>query len=69
MPKDTIKDFLDLHFGERRWCRRLIGGRWQRWFVRVIGSAIWIRVPLVMPAHVRPPGTLYGDVPLDEERW
>jgi hypothetical protein len=33
--------FVNARFSEFRWARRLIGGRWERWWVDVVNSFIW----------------------------
>lgn len=64
-----LKWWIDFWIGDRRWYRRMRGGRWQRWWIADLDEAVWITVPPIMPAHCRPPGTRIGDEPLAEERW
>jgi len=54
---------------ERRWYRRLVGGRWERWHVdHPVCSCMWLDVPMDAPLDYREPlwrGTPEREVWLD----
>ena len=53
-------------FGEYRWVRQLIGGRWERWHVSVLHSDLWHPVSSPGGGLSRPSVICYG-TPLVEE--
>lgn len=42
-------------FSGYRWWRKLIGGRWERWYIDCVHDEMWILVPSTANDDYRPP--------------
>ncbi len=55
--------FMEIYFSNYKWCRKAIGGRWERWHIECVHSVEWIRWDSSTKGR---PGTGFG-TPLVEE--
>lgn len=65
-PLKGWRRWLFYTFSEYRWARRLIGGRWERWLIDVVGAPVW--EPVTGFSSNQRPSPL-AICKLEEEEW
>jgi hypothetical protein len=55
-----VRGFLVTWCSDWKWARKLVGGRWERWWVEPVQSLAWMHEPEYLPNEKRPPACDIG---------
>ena len=60
-----VRRFLRYHCGQWKWARKLIGGRWEEWWVdSCVDAHVWLHEPRYLTGQNRPGGcAIWADEP------
>ncbi len=61
------RNWFHINYSQWRWVRRLIGGKWELWYVDPCRSAMWIPVKEWSTSTFRPPVT--SGKAMNQEEW
>jgi len=66
--KKSMEVWLEIWFGNYKWCRRWVGGRWECWWIDCCCSMIWLKMDSRKDGR---PGCGYGTPRVEQyhEPW